>query len=57
VQAKRTFDLEFQWLQDGETILIPGKKSIGFINKDEDTGEWSITYEDMISHDHEITSL
>lgn len=38
-----TYDLGFQFLQDGETILIPGQKSIGFISLSED-GEWELEH-------------
>jgi len=57
VPLDRISDLECQWLQDGETILVPGKNSIGFIQKDDETNEWSITHEESISHNSEITGV
>ena len=56
VQADKTFDLEFQWLDDGETILIPGKNHLVFIQKDEDNdNEWNIIEEERINHTQEIS--
>ena len=53
VSAERSFDLEMQWLQDGETILIPGKTTLGVVHCDEN-GDWDIQYEERVKHNKEI---
>ena len=57
VPADRSFDLEFQWQPDGETILIPGRKHIVFIQKDDESDQWSLINEEKIFHNAEITSM
>ena len=58
VQADRTSMLDFQWLGDGETILLPGKTNLVFIQKDDDNEkEWGMIEEPSISHSSEITAI
>jgi hypothetical protein len=57
VPQDRAFDLKFQWLEDGETILIPGEKHLVFVQKDDETNQWGKIEEEKISHKTEITSI
>lgn len=57
VPADRTFDLEVQWLSE-ETLLIPGKKELGFLQKDEnDEKVWESCYEERVAHASEISTV
>lgn len=57
VPQDSTFDLKFQWLDDGETILIPGNTHIVFVQKDDDSEKWNKIEEERINHKTEITSI
>lgn len=49
----------FEWLPETETLVIPGKKEIGFLHQaDEDNeSDWTITYESSVSHAKPIVQL
>jgi hypothetical protein len=57
VPVDRSFDLEVQWLSE-DTLLIPGKASLGFLQKDADDEKvWEASYEERVSHATEITTV
>lgn len=57
VPVDKSFDLEMQWLSE-ETLLVPGKTSLGFLQKDEDDEKvWEACYEERVSHATEITTV
>ena len=50
------FDFSIQWLPSNEDILVSGNTSLGIVSRDGD-GQWSLTLEDAVHHEHPISTL
>ena len=57
VHSDRTFDLDVQWLEDGESIIVTGNSFCGFVQISEDDLDLEVNHQDMIAHNKEITSI